>query len=73
MVEYVFKKPYQCELGTIAEGRSIRIATYDGKEYLYMDGGMLETSYNDILLNLIKNSKLRSEYLEERTILENKV
>lgn len=73
MVEYIFKKPYQCELGTIAEGRSMRIAKYNGKEYLYMDGGMLETSYNGILMNLIKNPKLKNEYLEERTILENKV
>lgn len=73
MIEYVFKKPYNCELGTIAEGRSMRVASYNGINYIYMDGGILETSYNDILMKLINNPKLHNEYLSDREVIENKV
>lgn len=73
MIEYVFKKPYTCELGTIAEGRSMRVASYNGSDYIYMDGGILETAYNNILMELITNPRLHREYLTDKEVIENKV
>lgn len=73
MIEYVLKKPYDCEMGTLHKGASIRIMCYDGRPVIYYDGGMVEGRYSDILLRLIKDKRMNSEYVIERSVIDNKV
>lgn len=73
MIEYVLKKPYQCEFGTLREGSTMRVMTYNNVPVVFYEGGMVEGGYTDILLKLIENPKLHSEYLEDREVIKNKV
>ena len=72
MVEYILKKPYACQLGTLQEGGSIRVMTYNGKAVAFYDGGMVDDGYGRILLNLINDPSLHEEYLFDRNIIVNK-
>lgn len=73
MIEYVFKKPYVCEFGTLQQGATMRIMSYNGKPVVFYEGGMVDGGYGDILLNLIKTPSLREEYLHERNVIDDKV
>lgn len=73
MIEYILKKPYVCALGTLSQGASIRVMSYNGKEVVFYDGGMVNGGYGDILLNLIETPSLHQEYLYDREVINNKV
>lgn len=73
MTEYVLKKPYSCEFGTLRQGTSMRVMTFDGKPVVYYEGGMVEGGYGRILLKLITDENLHREYLYDRDVVENKV
>lgn len=73
MVEYIFKKPYKCNFGTLKEGASIRVEMYNHIPIVYYDGGMVNSGYADILLNIINTPSLHDEYLYDREIIKNKV
>ena len=38
-----------------------------------MNGGMLHPAYNNMIMNIINNPKLRKEYLIEMDIIPNKI
>ena len=59
MVEYIFKKPYTCKLGTLSQGSSIRFF----RGAVYFDGGMVDAGYGRILLDIVNNKKLADQYL----------
>lgn len=73
MIEYVLKKPYTCEFGTLHEGASMRVMTFNGAPVVFYEGGMVEGGYASILLNLITNKKLHDEYLYDREVIKDKV
>ena len=66
MVEYILKKPYACQLGTLQEGGSIRVMTYNGKAVAFYDGGMVDDGYGntDIIGYLRNNSTSTWDYVE---------
>lgn len=69
MVEYVFKKPYTCRLGTLSQGSTIRFF----RGAVYFDGGMVDGGYGKILYDIVNNPQLKNEYLVEREIIDNKI
>ena len=73
MIEYVLKKPYVCAFGTLNQGGSIRVMSYNGKDVVFYDGGMVNGDYGEILLNLIETPSLHQEYLYDREVINNKV
>ena len=73
MIEYVFKKPYTCSMGTLQEGASMRVMSYNGKPVVFYEGGMVNGGYGDILLNLIETPSLHQEYLYDRKVIDNKL
>lgn len=69
MVEYVFKKPYTCRLGTLSQGSTIRFF----RGAVYFDGGMVDSGYGKILYDIVNNPQLKNEYLVEIEIIDNKI
>ena len=69
MIEYIFKKPYKCKLGTLSQGSSIRFF----RGAVYFDGGMVDAGYGRILSNLVNNKKLADEYLVNREVVSNEI
>jgi hypothetical protein len=65
MIEYVLKKPYTCDLGTLPEGSTIR----EVRGALYFNGGMVSPQYMDVLKTLIQNE----EYVSKRKVIQNKI
>lgn len=50
--KYVLIKPYTCQYGTLGEGTEI--IYFRGQ--VYVNGGPIPSSFNDIFLNLIEDS-----------------
>ena len=69
MIEYVFKKPYTCDMGTIKEGSTIR----EVRQTIYFNGGMVLPTYAKLLRDIINNKEICEEYLLKRKIIENKI
>lgn len=67
--KYVFIKPFKTNEGVIPEGSEIII--FRGN--VYMNGGLLHPAYNNMIMNIINNPKLRKEYLREVEIIANKI
>lgn len=67
--KYVFIKPFKTNEGVIPEGSEIII--FRGN--VYMNGGLLHPAYNNMIMNIINNPKLRKEYLIEMDIIPNKI
>lgn len=67
--KYVFIKQFKTNEGVIPEGSEIII--FRGN--VYMNGGMLHPAYNNMIMNIINNPKLRKEYLIEMDIIHNKI
>ena len=68
--KYVFKKPYTVPgIGTLPEGSDIVLF----RGVVYFNGGMCDTYHGAMLMNIIKDDKLRKEYLQEVGIIRNKV
>lgn len=67
--KYIFIKPFKTNEGVIPEGSEIII--FRGN--VYMNGGLLHPAYNNIIMNIINNPKLRKEYLIEMDIIHNKI
>lgn len=67
--KYVFIKPFKTNEGVIPEGSEIII--FRGN--VYMNGGLLHPAYNNMIMNIINNHKLRKEYLIEMDIIPNKI
>ena len=64
--KYVFIKQFKTNEGVIPEGSEIRGS-------IYMNGCMLHPAYNNMIMNIINNPKLRKEYLIEMDIIPNKI
>ena len=47
--------------------------SYNGKEIVFYDGGMVNDGYGELLLNLIETPSLHQEYLYDREVINNKV
>lgn len=58
--------------GAIPEGSEITVLD-ERQDAIYFNGGMVAPSYQRLLLNFIKNDKLRNEYLREEYIPYNKL
>lgn len=67
--KYIFIKPFKTNEGVIPEGSEIII--FRGN--VYMNGGLLHPAYNNMIMNIINNPKLRKEYLREVEIIANKI
>lgn len=67
--KYVFIKKFITNEGYIPEGTEI-VFFRDG---IYMNGGLLQPSYYNIIQNIIDNDALRKEYLKECNIIYNKI
>lgn len=67
--KYIFIKPFKTNEGVIPEGSEIII--FRGN--VYMNGGLLHPAYNNMIMNIINNPKLRKEYLREAEIIANKI
>ena len=61
--KYVLIKPYTCQYGTIPSGSEI--IYFRGQ--VYVNGGPIPNSYNDIFLNLIQDD----DYVKKVTIHKN--
>lgn len=57
----------------IESGGSIRVMSYNGKDIVFYDGGMVNDDYGNFLLNLIETPSLHQEYLYDREVINNKV
>lgn len=69
MIEYIFKKPYVCKLGTLSQGSSIRFF----RGAVYFDGGMVDAGYGRILSDIVNNKQLANEYLVKREVVNNEI
>ena len=69
MIEYVFKKPYTCDMGTIEEGSTIR----EVRQTIYFNGGMVLPAYAKLLREIINDKEICEEYIVKKKIIENKV
>ena len=69
MIEYVFVKPYTCDMGTIEEGSTIR----EVRQTIYFNGGMVLPAYAKVLRDIINNKDVCDEYLKKVEIIKNKV
>lgn len=67
--KYIFIKPFKTNEGVLPEGSEIII--FRGN--VYMNGGLLHPAYNNMIMNIINNPKLRKEYLREVEIIANKI
>ena len=68
-VNYFFKKAYETPEGTFKEGSEFRFF----RGMCYFNGGMVSKYYADMLVDILKNSKLKAEYIKEEPIIYNKV
>ncbi len=67
--KFIFIKPFKTKEGVIPEGSEIIL--FRGN--VYMNGGLLHPVYNSMILNIINDNKLKSEYLIETEIIPNKI
>ena len=61
--KYVLIKPYECQYGTLPSGTDIIL--FRGQ--VYVNGGPIPSSYNDIFMDLITNQ----EYVKKVKIAKN--
>ena len=66
---FVFIKDFRTQYGVIKKNSELRIF----RGFMYLNGGMMPPSYEDIFVNLINDSSLRDEYLVEKNIINNKI
>ena len=66
---YVFKKKYECPMGSIAEGRDITLF----RGVLYIDGIMIPEPYASDMRKLFEDEKFLKEYINIENIIMNKV
>ena len=59
-VKYIFKKDYVTDHGTLFENSEIRFF----RGGVYYDGGLVPSGYAKELVDIIKDDKLREEYLK---------
>ena len=57
----------------IPEGSEITIMNEGGGSAVYFNGGLVDTSYQQMLLNLVNNPTTREKYLREIAIPYNRV
>ena len=67
--KYVLTKNYTIKDGTLKQGDEITLL----RDNIYYNGGMVMPSYYGTILNLVRDEKLRNEYLKEVSIIYNKV
>jgi len=56
----------------IPEGSEITIMTEGGQSVVYFNGGLVDTSYQQMLLNIVNNPNAKEKYLREVVIPYNK-
>jgi len=69
MKKYIFKKAYSSESGTIAEGCDI--CKVHG--CWFFNGGLVDGYYQNFFESLVRNPKLKAEYLQEEKLIYNKI
>ena len=67
--KYVLTKNYTIKDGTLKQGDEITLL----RDNIYYNGGMVMPFYYGTILNLVRDEKLRNEYLKEVSIIYNKV
>lgn len=67
--KFVFIKSFKSPHGTIPEGSEITIF----RGFIYMNGGMIQPAYNQIILGIINDPQLKNEYIREEEIIHNKI
>lgn len=67
--QYVFKKDYVCNGGTIQQGSILVLM----RGLFYLNGGMLDSSGIRFFTKMLNNQKLKDEYLRETNQIYNKV
>ena len=67
--KFIFKKRYECRFGTIPQGSEL----IEFRGAYYFNGGMVLPAYAGELDKIVKDPKLRNEYLVEVKVIPNKV
>ena len=67
--KFIFKKRYECRFGAIPQGSEL----IEFRGAYYFNGGMVLPAYAGELDKIVKDPKLRNEYLEEVRVIPNKV
>jgi hypothetical protein len=67
--KFIFKKRYECRFGAIPQGSEL----IEFRGAYYFNGGMVLPAYAGELDKIVKDPKLRNEYLEEVKVIPNKV
>lgn len=67
--KYIFIKDFKTNIGVIPKGTEITLF----RDFVYMNGGMVHPSYNDLFMHIINTPELKSEYLQEEKLIHNKV
>lgn len=67
--KYIFIKPFKCSHGIIPEGSEIVIF----RGFIYMNGGMIQPVYNQVILGILNDPQLKAEYIKEADIIHNKI
>jgi hypothetical protein len=67
--KYIFIKPFKCSHGIIPEGSEITIF----RGFVYMNGGMIQPAYIQVIMGIINDPQLKEEYIKEEEIIHNKI
>lgn len=67
--KFILIKPYSCEFGTLKEGDEIILF----RNVVYYNGGMVMGGYQSLLKRLITDDNLRTQYLKEVQVIQNKI
>lgn len=67
--KWIFIKPYNNNEGIIPEGTELMF--FRGQ--IYMNGGLIEPSYQQFLKKFIEDNNLSREYLKKVKLFKNKV
>ena len=67
--KYIFIKPFKCSQGIIPEGSEIVIF----RSFIYMNGGMIQPAYNQVIMGILNDPQLKKEYIREEEIIHNKI
>lgn len=70
MERYSFIKKYESYEGSIPQGSEITIMDNGA---VYFNGGLVHSAYQEMLLDMVKNPRIKNEYLRKEDILYNKV